>query len=76
MDAGERGRDGLSQEEKAHRSFGNGLCLEQQFKAGLQGLKDANLNGEESSRRKVVGEELESMWKAQNAGLEVFCFVF
>ena len=52
------------------------MCLEQQFKAGLEGRKDANLNGEESSHRRVVGEKLERMWKAQNAGLEVFHFAF
>lgn len=46
----------------------------QRFKPGLEGRKDANLNGEESSCRRAVEEDPERTWKTLNARLEVFSF--
>lgn len=58
-----------------HASFDTGLCLwNERLKAGLEGRKDANLNGEGSSCRSTMGEGLDRIWEALKARLEVFSF--
>lgn len=56
-------------------SFDPGLCLwNERLKAGLEGRKDANSNGEGSSCRSTMREGLDRMWEALKARLEVFSF--